>query len=184
MSASLRDWAKSRPGLLAAVRTARRVLHLLCRPRKAFVNILYRLRLARCGKDVDFEPGMLIRNPGRVSIGNGCTFSSFVVLDGHDTITIGDNCLFALRVTVSTATHDYTRSPMKNVTMTKPVVIGSDVWFGVGATVLPGITIGDGAVVGAHALVTRDVPPYAIVVGVPAKIVRYRERPGREEEPA
>ena len=67
---------------------------------------------------------------------------------------------------------------MRATTVTKPVVIGNDVWFGVGATVLPGITIGDGAVIGSHALVTKNVPPYAIVVGVPARIHKYR--PGKE----
>lgn len=56
----------------------------------------------------------------------------------------------------------------------KKVLIGNDVWIGTKATIMPGITIGDGAVVGSNAVVTRDVPPYAIVVGVPAKIIKYR----------
>lgn len=54
------------------------------------------------------------------------------------------------------------------------VVIGNDVWIGYGATILPGVTIGDGAVVAARAVVTRDVPPYAIVGGVPARLLRHR----------
>ena len=54
------------------------------------------------------------------------------------------------------------------------MTIGHDVWLGSGATILSGITIGHGAVVAAHALVTKDVPPYAIVGGNPAKIIRYR----------
>ena len=57
----------------------------------------------------------------------------------------------------------------------KTVIIGDDVWLGVGATVLPGVKIGNGAVIGAHALVTKDVPQKAIVVGVPARILKYRE---------
>jgi acetyltransferase-like isoleucine patch superfamily enzyme len=57
---------------------------------------------------------------------------------------------------------------------TGPTVIGNDVWIGKGATVLTGLTVGDGAVVGARAVVTRSVPPYAIVVGIPARILRYR----------
>lgn len=56
----------------------------------------------------------------------------------------------------------------------KPVIIGNDVWIGHGAFVKPGVHIGDGAIVGAHTVVTRDVPPYAIVVGNPGRIVRYR----------
>jgi len=53
-------------------------------------------------------------------------------------------------------------------------VIGNDVWLGYGATVLPGVTIGDGAIVGAKAVVSRDVPPYAIVAGNPARVARRR----------
>ncbi|WP_248922233.1 CatB-related O-acetyltransferase [Olsenella intestinalis] len=54
------------------------------------------------------------------------------------------------------------------------ITVGDDVWFGYGATVLDGVSIGQGAVIGAGALVTKDVPPYAIVVGLPAEIIRYR----------
>jgi len=55
-----------------------------------------------------------------------------------------------------------------------PVTIGNDVWIGANAVILPGVTIADGAVVGAAAVVTSDVPPYAIVAGVPARVLRYR----------
>lgn len=54
------------------------------------------------------------------------------------------------------------------------IVIGNDVWIGHGAVILQGITIGNGAVIGANAVVTKDVPPYAVVVGCPAKIIKYR----------
>lgn len=56
----------------------------------------------------------------------------------------------------------------------KPVKVGNDVWIGKSAIVMDGVTIGDGAIVGANAVVTKDVPPYAIVAGVPAKIIKYR----------
>ena len=163
------------PRVRAAGLTALRMWHLVRRPAKLFATIWYRIRLGHCGRNVDFETDMIIRNPHLVSIGNGCSFSSYVVLDAHDRITVGDNCMFALRVTVSTATHDHTKTPMNSTMLTRPVVIGSDVWLGVGATILPGVTIGDGAVVGAHALVNRDVPPRAIVGGVPARVIRMRE---------
>jgi acetyltransferase-like isoleucine patch superfamily enzyme len=55
-----------------------------------------------------------------------------------------------------------------------PTVIGNDVWIGFGATILTGVSVGDGAVIGARALVSRPVPAYAVVVGSPARIVRYR----------
>lgn len=57
----------------------------------------------------------------------------------------------------------------------KPVIIKDDVWIGSNAVIMPGITIGKGAVIGAGAVVTKDVPPNAIVMGIPAKLVKYRE---------
>ena len=54
------------------------------------------------------------------------------------------------------------------------IIVGNDVWFGINSVVLSGVTIGDGAIIGYGALVTKNVPPYAIVVGIPAKVIRYR----------
>lgn len=56
----------------------------------------------------------------------------------------------------------------------KRVVVGNDVWIGVRTMVMGGVTIGDGAVIGAGSIVTKDIPPYAVVAGVPAKLIRYR----------
>ena len=69
-------------------------------------------------------------------------------------------------------THSWTA--MSTVNPYKRVKIGSDVWIGQRAMVMGGITIGDGAVIGAGAIVTKNVPPYAVVAGVPAKIIKYR----------
>lgn len=66
--------------------------------------------------------------------------------------------------------NDYTPSPDKR----RDTVIGNDVWFGTNSTILSGVNIGDGAIIGACSVVAKDVPPYSIVVGNPAKIVRYR----------
>jgi chloramphenicol O-acetyltransferase type B len=62
-------------------------------------------------------------------------------------------------------------------TMRSPITIGNDVWVGRDATLLGGITVGDGAIIGAYAVVASDVPPYAVVVGNPARIIRYRFDP-------
>ena len=62
-----------------------------------------------------------------------------------------------------------------------PIIVGNDVWIGTNAIILSGITIGHGAVIGAGAVVTRDVPPYAVALGLPAKVRRYRFRPDQIE---
>ena len=97
-------------------------------------------------------------------IGNYCSVASFV------TIGPGEHDLSKVTTSerINTMFDDH-----KSMTM-KKVVIGNDVWIGVNATVLRGVTIGDGAVIAAGAVVTKDVPPYAIVGGVPARIIKYR----------
>ncbi|MFQ3887107.1 MAG: CatB-related O-acetyltransferase [Rickettsia conorii subsp. raoultii] len=66
--------------------------------------------------------------------------------------------------------NNYTPSPDKR----RDTVIGNDVWFGTNSTILPGVNIGDEAIIGACSVVAKDVPPYSIVIGNPTKIVRYR----------
>jgi acetyltransferase-like isoleucine patch superfamily enzyme len=96
-----------------------------------------------------------------------CT-SSVIPAQGVDDFFLGENCY----------TLDPTESPGKQYVHTRgDVTIGNDVWIGYRSLILSGVTIGDGAIVAAHAVVARDVPPYAIVVGNPARIVRYRFSP-------
>ena len=87
-----------------------------------------------------------------------------------DRVSIGPNCTFVL---MSHPNSSHIRKHIKS----KPAIIriGDDVWIGASAIILPGVTIGEGAVVGAGAVVTKDIPPFAIVVGNPAKIIRYIE---------
>ena len=109
-------------------------------------------------------------------IGDDVSINSFVHIWGHGGVKIGNRVLTATHVAITSLTHDYTYENMRYAPIiAKPVVIEDDVWIGSNAVVNPGVTIGKGAVVGAGAVVTKDVPPEAIVVGVPAKILRYRE---------
>ena len=99
-------------------------------------------------------------------------FNLTLVDDGR--ITIGDNVMLGPNVTIATALHPLeaeARSKKENQ-RNLPVVIGNNVWLAAGVTVLPGVTIGDNAVVGAGSVVTRDIPANTLAVGVPAKAVR------------
>lgn len=112
-------------------------------------------------------------------IGDNCCFG----LENHITcaneIIIGDGCLTGKWVTISDNNHgntdieDLKKSPLYRTITTKgPVKIGKNVWIGEKATILSGVTIGDGVVVAANAVVCNDVPSYCVVAGSPAKIVK------------
>jgi acetyltransferase-like isoleucine patch superfamily enzyme len=78
--------------------------------------------------------------------------------------------------------YGFLKQNVANDIINEPVTIGNDVWIGLNVTVFPNVNIGNGAVIGAGSLVNRDVPPYAIVAGVPAKIIRYRFTPEQIEQ--
>lgn len=106
-----------------------------------------------------------------VEIGSFCSIASYCAIGGgsHPTGFVSSSPVFLKGKNIF-GIH-FADLPFND---SKKVRIGNDVWIGEGCFVNDGITIGDGAVVGAHSVVTKDVPPYSIVVGAPARIVRYR----------
>ena len=111
--------------------------------------------------------------PWNISIGNQSSIGEHAWVYGLDKIRIGSHCCIGEDVRLLTGSHDV-RSPYFNL-MTKPITVQDNVWIATGAIVLPGVTIGEGAVVAAGAVVTKDVPPWTIVAGNPAKVVKRRE---------
>ena len=117
-------------------------------------------------------------NWGGISIGSGSGLG--VNCSVHGPLKIGNNVMMGPNVTILTHTHNIERTdiPMGQQGMrVAEVVIGNDVWIGMRVIIMPGVSVGHGAVIGAGAVVVKDVPPYAIVGGVPAKIIRYRFTP-------
>lgn len=115
--------------------------------------------------------------PEGVSIGGGSMIGENCFLDGYSGLTIGRNVLVAHNASIIAEDHGFAsrRIPIRRQPKTKgPIVIGDDVWVGCGARVLKGVTIGTGAIIGAGSVVTRDVPPYSIVGGIPARVLRMR----------
>lgn len=111
----------------------------------------------------------------KLIIGNYCSIAEnvLVFLDGNhrvDWVTTYPPNAFSIH-------HKDMTIPEGHPISKGDVIIGNDVWIAYGATILSGVRIGDGAVVGAQSVVTKDVPPYAIVAGNPAKIVKYRFSP-------
>ena len=109
--------------------------------------------------------GRNIRIGQRVMINNSCTFMD------RGGITIGDDAFIGPSVNLITENHGLQPSLRRTLT-SKPIVIGNNVWIGAAAVVLPGVTVGDNAVIGAGSVVTHDVPPFAVVAGNPARIIK------------
>jgi acetyltransferase-like isoleucine patch superfamily enzyme len=122
---------------------------------------------------------MLMTYGGNITIGNYSTVNPFCVLYGHGGLSIGDGVRIATHTVVIPANHNFEDTDryiyLQGLTCLG-ITIKDDVWIGAGARILDGVTIGKGAVVASGAVVARDVPDYAIVAGVPARVIRYRGR--------
>lgn len=130
------------------------------------------------GKEVDDSFGLFppfSADYGQnITVGKNVFINSGCCLQDQGGIVIGNNVLIGQQVVIATINHDIT--PFKRANMTaSPVIIGNDVWIGAHATILSGVTIGNGAIVAAGAVVTRNVPANAVVGGVPATIIKYIE---------
>lgn len=175
--------------------------HLPRGPLQQLRRFYHGYRLGRCGSGVHFEHNVrIMRYPGNVfiddhavvkegarlcacnpsatiQIGKNTTIGYHTFIFASNAVTIGNNCLVAPFVYIVDSNHGTSRSyPInKQGNQTNPIVIGDDVWLGVGARILAGTRIGDGAVVAAGAVVNCDVEPFSIVGGVPAKPIGVRQ---------
>jgi maltose O-acetyltransferase len=126
------------------------------------------------GKNINIERGATFSR--RLTIGNNSGIGVNSQLQGK--ITIGDNVMMGPEVYIYTTNHEFSRLDIpicqQGYQEEKEVVIGDDVWIGSRATILPGVTIANGCIIGAGAVVTKDTPPYTVVCGNPAKVVKKR----------
>lgn len=138
----------------------------------------------KIGKAVTFFGNAYLNASGQrgfIEIGDDTHIDQFSVLYGLGGIRIGSKCAIASGVVIYSQTNQYASAPETNI-IDQPVVyatvnIGADVWIGAKAVILPGVTIGDHAVIGAGAVVNKDVAEWAIVGGVPARIIGNRRSP-------
>ena len=115
---------------------------------------------------------------GKILIGEHVHLSRNSYINGAGDVEIGRDTLFGPNVVVAGGTHNYQRSdiPIRLQGGAKlKISIGEDVWLSANVCVMPGVTIGKGSVVGAGAVVTKDIPEYSIAVGVPAKVIGSRK---------
>ena len=148
---------------------------------RRIVMILFRSLFKKTGRNVVFDP-FGVYSFETISIGDDVYIGPGAVLSASESsIDIGNKVMFGPNVTIMGGDHNTSvigkymydikeKRPEDDL----PVVISDDVWLGTGCTILKGVTIGEGAIVAAGALVVKDVPPYTIVGGVPAKVLKER----------
>jgi acetyltransferase-like isoleucine patch superfamily enzyme len=144
-------------------------------------KLIFKLGLAGFGKNSYIDYRYYIRYMRQLSIGNfvtvnrGCKFF-FSHFHNDAKIIIGNHVAIAPDCAFHSATHDYTAIDLPNTAGS--ITMGNDVWVGANSMILGKpegrVTIGDGAVIAAGSIVTRDVPPFTIVAGVPARVVKKR----------
>ena len=135
-------------------------------------NAIWRFAGVRLGEQSTLHTGIRVFDPRNIKVGEGTIIGYACFIDGRDKVTIGDHTDIASEVMIYSQEHDLSAADFS--AHGAPVVIGNYVFIGPRAIILPGVTIGDGAVVAAAAVVTKDVAPYTIVGGVPAKLIGER----------
>ena len=134
------------------------------------------------GPNSDLQIGAVLEAwGGAITLGKGVFVGPYAVIYGHGDVDIGDHTLISMHCRIISSNHGVPppgRIIRFEPDLLRPTKIGRDVWLGAGVTVLGGVTIGDGCVVGAGSVVTHDLPPNAIAVGVPARIAGERAASG------
>ena len=142
---------------------------------KAFRVFWGRRILKSAGKNINVEREATF-GP-EVSLGDNSGIGIRCELYGP--VSIGDNVMMGPEVVIYTSGHRHDRTDITMIeqgsTIPEPVKIGNDVWIGRRAMIMPGVSVGNGCIIGAGAVVTKDVPDYAVVGGVPAKVIKFRK---------
>ncbi|MDE3083965.1 MAG: acyltransferase [Verrucomicrobiota bacterium] len=131
------------------------------------------------GPACQLEQGVVLHAySGSIRCGENVFFGPYAVIYGHGGVEIGEHTLISMHCCIVAANH--TMPPPAELIRFKPdipqpIKIGRDVWLGAGVKILGGISIGDGCIVGAGSVVTHDLPPYSIGVGVPARVIGQRK---------
>lgn len=158
--------AKHLPPSFSCIKIGQKQLRALCG----------KLILTECGKNVNIEKGAVFSS--KVHLGDNSGIGINASIDG--TVYIGNDVMMGPGCTIYTQNHrtdDITTLMRKQgLQEEKPVYIGNDVWIGGNVTILPGVKVGDHSILAACAVVTKDVPPWAIAAGNPAVVKKFRNQ--------
>jgi maltose O-acetyltransferase len=138
---------------------------------------LLRHFLGHVGRNARILPGLRLTNPEKIRIGSNCNLNYNVFIAGGGEVTIGDWVGFGPDVKIWSVNHrfDDPDTPwQKQGWNSDPVKIEDDVWVAANVFVMPGVTIGHGAILSAGSVVNKSIPPFAIVAGNPARVIGWR----------
>lgn len=151
--------------------------HLFGKISKKIRYYLVKNIFSYCGKNVNVESRVWFGTGENIEIGNNSGIGYKSEIQGP--VKLGENVLMGPEVKIITWNHNFSdiSTPIikQGVKPPEKVIIGDDVWIGTRVIILPGVQIGKGAIIGAGSVVTKDIPSYSIVGGVPAKIIRFRK---------
>jgi maltose O-acetyltransferase len=131
------------------------------------------------GRNVKIEPDVLINMPQRVVLKDNVAILRGTIINSMGGLYIGRYSGIGYNCTIFTVQHHYRNActiPFDQGVDLKPVIIREFVWTGAGVMIMPGIEIGEGAIIGMGAVVTKNIPPLAIVLGNPAEVIGYRSK--------
>jgi len=143
----------------------------------ALKGLMLRMRGAKIGNRVIFYPGVWITSGRGLTVGDDVDFALDVLVCTDGGVTIGDRTLIGFRTQIISVNHVIPPNRGRifdSGIVGKPIVIGADVWIGANCIILAGVMIGEGSVIAAGSIVTKSIPPYTIVGGCPAKVIRSR----------
>jgi acetyltransferase-like isoleucine patch superfamily enzyme len=134
--------------------------------------------IAKAGANCRLGPGIRISHPERLQVGDGVIIGPGTVINSSAGVTIGSHTGISYDCAIWTGNHRYydgSKLPFDETSLNDGVSIGECVWMGTRAMIVPGVRVGEGAVIAMGAVVTSDVPPLAIVGGCPARILKMRD---------
>ena len=170
----MREYSKNQESMAMAIRDAQlnHKFNQALPYTEEWFSLMKELFYNQLGENSIVNGQLTVVLPKNVTIGKSVTVMNGVLMMAAGGITIEDKVSIAANVKLISNNHDpYDR----DVLTCKPVLIKEGAWIGAGSTILPGITVGKYAIVGSDSVVTKDVPDYAVVVGNPAKIIKYLE---------
>ena len=146
---------------------------------RRYAKFIWSLRLKEVGEDTVFDAGIKIYNPQNVCIGSNCVINNGVILQSCENgeIVVGDNVTISYNSIFLTCNLDLDKYQETKVHFSKDIVIEDNVWIGMYCFIGKGVTIGEGSIVARQSVIMKDVPPYSIVAGNPARVVKTLKKP-------